>query len=258
MNNVLDFAIQCALESGRIQSEYFQKRIGIHHKGEINIVTDVDIACQRRIIELIEKQYPDDAIIAEEKENTFDETRNKWIVDPLDGTTNYAHGYPFFCTSIAYEVKGEVVAGVVYNPIFKELFSAQKGEGASFNGEKIQVSGINDMKQALLSTGFPYDLPTSTKNNISHFVNFLYHAQAVRRDGSAALNLCYVACGRFDAHWEMKLNPWDMAAGVLIVKEAGGSVTDFQGEKFNIYGDELLASNGLLHDRLLQVLKEGT
>lgn len=257
MNNVLDFAIQCALESGRIQSEYFQKRIGIHHKGEINIVTDVDIACQRRIIELIEKQYPDDAIIAEEKENTFDETRNKWIVDPLDGTTNYAHGYPFFCTSIAYEVKGEVVAGVVYNPIFKELFSAWKGEGASFNGEKIQVSGINDMKQALLSTGFPYDLPTSTKNNISHFVNFLYHAQAVRRDGSAALNLCYVACGRFDAHWEMKLNPWDMAAGVLIVKEAGGSVTDFQGEKFNIYGDELLASNGLLHDRLLQVLKEG-
>lgn len=257
MSNLLDFAIQCALESGRIQSEYFQKRVGIHHKGEINIVTDVDIACQRRIIELIEKQYPDDAIIAEEKENTFGEKRNKWIVDPLDGTTNYAHGYPFFCTSIAYEVKGEVVAGVVYNPIFKELFTAQKGEGAYFNSEKIQVSGINDMKQALLSTGFPYDLPTSTKNNISHFVNFLYHAQAVRRDGSAALNLCYVACGRFDAHWEMKLNPWDMAAGALIVKEAGGLVTDFQGENLDMYGDELLASNGLLHKRMIEVLKEG-
>lgn len=257
MSNLLDFAIQCALESGRIQSEFFQKRIGIHHKGEINIVTDVDIACQQRIIELIEKQYPDDAIIAEEKENTFDEQRNKWIVDPLDGTTNYAHGYPFFCTSIAYEVKGEVVAGVVYNPIFNELFTAQKGEGASFNGERIQVSGINDMKQALLSTGFPYDLPTSTKNNINHFVNFLYHAQAVRRDGSAALNLCYVACGRFDAHWEMKLNPWDVAAGALIVKEAGGLLTDFRGEKFHMYGDELLASNGLLHERMLEVLKEG-
>ena len=258
MNTILEFAVQCALESGRIQSEYFQKRIGIRYKGEINIVTDVDIACQQKIIELIEKKYPDDCIIAEEKANIFDEKRNKWIVDPLDGTTNYAHGYPFFCTSIAYEVKGEVVVGVVYNPIFNELFFAQKGEGAYFNGEKIRVSSIHDMKQALLSTGFPYDLPTSTKNNISHFVNFLYHAQAVRRDGSAAMNLSYIACGRFDGHWEMKLNPWDVAAGALIVKEAGGSITNFQGENFSIYGDELVASNGLLHDRLLEVLKEGT
>jgi len=258
MYSVLEFAIKCALESGRIQSEYFQKRIGIHHKGEIDIVTDVDVACQKRIIELIEEFYPDDYIIAEEKANKFDEKRNKWIVDPLDGTTNYSHGYPFFCTSIAYEVNGEVVVGVVYNPIFNELFYSQKGEGAYFNGEKIHVSGIDDMKHALLSTGFPYDLPTSTKNNISHFVNFLYHAQAVRRDGSAAMNLSYIACGRFDGHWEMKLNPWDMAAGALIVKEAGGTITDFQGDSFSIYGDELVASNGLLHDRLIKVLKEGT
>jgi myo-inositol-1(or 4)-monophosphatase len=258
MNYVLEFAIQCALESGRIQSEYFQKRIGIHHKGEINIVTDIDIACQRKIIELIEKHYPHDSIVAEEKPNVFNEKRNTWIVDPLDGTTNYAHGYPFFCTSIAYEVKGEVVVGVVYNPIFNELFYAQKGEGAYFNGNTIRVSNIKDMKQALLSTGFPYDLPTSKKNNINHFVNFLYHAQAVRRDGSAALNLSYVACGRFDGHWEMKLNPWDMAAGALIVNEAGGMVTDFQGGTFNLYGDELVASNGLLHQRLIEVLKEGT
>jgi myo-inositol-1(or 4)-monophosphatase len=258
MNNVLELAIQCALESGNIQSEYFQKRIDIYHKGEINIVTDVDIACQRRIIELIEEHCPDDDIIAEEKTNIFDGKRNRWIVDPLDGTTNYAHGYPFFCTSIAHEVNGEVVVGVVYNPIFNELFFARKGEGSYFNGEKIHVSNISDMKQALLSTGFPYDLPTSKKNNINHFVNFLYHAQAVRRDGSAALNLSYVACGRFDGHWEMKLNPWDMAAGVLIVNEAGGLITDFQGGKFNIYGDELVASNGFLHDRMLEVLKEDT
>jgi myo-inositol-1(or 4)-monophosphatase len=258
MNNVLEFATQCALESGKIQREYFQKKIGIHYKGEINIVTDADIACQRRIIELIEKHYPDDSIIAEEKPNVFNDKRNTWIVDPLDGTTNYAHGYPFFCTSIAYEVHGEVVVGVVYNPIFNELFFARKGEGAYFNGEQIHVSFIHDMKQALLSTGFPYDLPSSKKNNINHFVNFLYHAQAVRRDGSAALNLSYVACGRFDGHWEMKLNPWDMAAGALIVTEAGGKITDFQGGTFNLYGDELLASNGFLHDRMLEVLKEGT
>lgn len=257
MKNVLEFAIQCALESGKIQAEYFQKKIGIHHKGEIDIVTDVDIACQQKIIELIEEKYPEDSIIAEEKANIFDEKRNKWIVDPLDGTTNYAHGYPFFCTSIAYEVGGEVVVGVVYNPIFKELFFSQKGEGAYFNGEKIHVSGINDMKQALLSTGFPYDLPTNTNNNINHFVHFLYKAQAVRRDGSAAMNLSYIACGRFDGHWEMKLNPWDMAAGMLMVKEAGGTITDFKGERFSIYGDELVASNGLLHDRLIEVLKEG-
>ena len=126
MNNVLQFAIQCALESGRIQSEYFQKRIGIHYKGEIDIVTDVDIACQKKIIELIENSYPDDYVIAEEKSNVFDEKRNKWIVDPLDGTTNYAHGYPFFCTSIAYEIMGEVKVGVVYNPIFNELFFSKR------------------------------------------------------------------------------------------------------------------------------------
>ncbi len=123
-----------------------------------------------------------------------------------------------------------MVAGVIYNPIFNELFFSQKGHGAYFNGEKIHVSSINDMKQALLSTGFPYDLPTSKKNNINHFINFLYHAQAVRRDGSAAMNLAYIACGRFDGHWEMKLNPWDMAAGALLVKEAGGTITDFKGE----------------------------
>lgn len=258
MNNVLQFAIQCALESGRIQSEYFQKRIGIHYKGEIDIVTDVDIACQKKIIELIENSYPNDYVIAEEKSNVFDEKRNKWIVDPLDGTTNYAHGYPFFCTSIAYEIMGEVKVGVVYNPIFNELFFSQKGEGAYFNGKRIHVSGVDDMKQALLSTGFPYDLPTSPRNNINHFIDFLYRAQAVRRDGSAAMNLAYIACGRFDGHWEMKLNPWDMAAGVLLVEEAGGTVSDFKGGSFSIYGDELLASNGLLHNRLIEVLREGT
>ncbi|OPY64761.1 MAG: Inositol-1-monophosphatase [Syntrophorhabdus sp. PtaU1.Bin050] len=257
MDNALEFAVHCAMESGKIQKQYFQKKIGIHHKGEINLVTDVDLACQHRIIELLEESFPDDYIIAEEKPNSFDGGKNKWIVDPLDGTTNYAHGYPFFCTSIAYEVSGRVTAGVVYNPIFNELFFAQEGEGAYLNGERIKVSGIDDMKQGLLCTGFPYDLATTKKNNINHFVNFLFHAQAVRRDGSAAMNLSYVACGRFDGYWEMKLNPWDMAAGALMVTEAGGMITDFSGKAFSIYGDELVASNGIIHGNMLEVLKEG-
>jgi myo-inositol-1(or 4)-monophosphatase len=254
MNNLVDFAVSCALESGRIQKEYYEKGFEIRHKGEINLVTEVDIACQAKIIELIKERFPEDEIIAEEKDNSYTGRENRWIVDPLDGTTNYAHGYPFFCTSIAYEEKGEVTLGVVYNPIFDELFVAGKGEGAYLNGRQIRVSPIGDLKKALLSTGFPYDLATNPHNNIDHFVHFLYAAQAVRRDGSAALNLSYVACGRFDGFWELKLNPWDVAAGLLIVREAGGVITGFKGEEYSIYGDEIVASNGMIHEKILDVL----
>jgi len=256
MDELLEFSINCALESGRIQSRYFHKRFGIHHKGEINLVTDVDIACQEKIIELIKKDFPDDDVISEEKANLYEGERNRWIIDPLDGTTNYAHGYPFFCTSIAYEEKGEITRGVVYNPIFKELFFGKKGEGAYLNNERIIVSSIKNIKEALLTTGFPYDLLTSKRNNIDNFIKFLFKAQAIRRDGSAALNLCYVACGRFDGFWELKLNPWDMAAGCLMVTEAKGVVTTFKGERFNIYNDEIIASNSLIHDAMLKVLQE--
>lgn len=256
MDTVLTFAIQCARESGKIQRKFYEKHFSIRHKGAIDLVTDVDIACQERIIKLIRKRYPGDDIVSEEQLNRFDGTQNRWIIDPLDGTTNYAHGYPFFCTSIAYEVNGEIVLGVVYNPIFKELFTGQKGAGAYLNNKKIQVSGMNDLKGSLLSTGFPYDIATSKENNINHFINFLYQAQAVRRDGSAALNLCYTACGRFDGFWEMKLSPWDMAAGTLIVEEAGGKVTDFVGNTFSIYKDNIIASNGLIHQDILRVLQD--
>lgn len=256
MNNILEFAIHCALESGKIQRKHYQKSFNIHHKGDINLVTDVDIACQERIIKLIRERFPKDDIISEEQLNRFDGKNNKWIIDPLDGTTNYAHGYPFFCTSIAYETKGEIVLGVVYNPIFKELFTGQRGGGAYLNGMKIHVSGIRDLKQSLLSTGFPYDIATNNKNNIDHFINFLFQAQAVRRDGSAALNLCYLACGRFDGFWELKLNSWDMAAGALMVEEAGGKITDFTGKKSSIYKNEIVASNSLIHQDMLKVLKK--
>lgn len=256
MEHKLEFAIHCVLMSGKIQKKYFGKKIGIRHKGTIDLVTDVDMACQEKIISLIKDAFPDDEVISEEKKNFFEGDKNKWIIDPLDGTTNYAHGYPFFCTAIAYEEKGLITLGVVYNPIFKELFYAKRGDGAYLNGKRIYVSKISNLKQALLSTGFPYDLPTSKRNNIENFISFIYEAQAIRRDGSAALNLSYLACGRFDGFWELKLKPWDMAAGSIIVEEAGGVITDFKGNKFNIYNDEIVASNGLIHQDMLRVLQK--
>lgn len=255
MDELLKFAIHCAKESGKIQKKYYEQHFAIHHKGEINLVTDVDYLCQARIIELIEETFPEDEIISEEKTNCYDNKKNRWIIDPLDGTTNYAHGYPFFCTSVAYEKAGEIIAGAVYNPVFDELFYSRKNKGAYLNGNRINVSGISELKGALLSTGFPYDLVTNRNNNVDNFIKFLYAAQAVRRDGSAALNLCYLACGRFDGFWELKLNPWDVAAGFLIVSESGGKITNFEGNPFDIYKDNIAASNGLIHASMLEVLK---
>jgi myo-inositol-1(or 4)-monophosphatase len=257
MDNILEFAVQLAFESGRIQKQHFQKDLSIYHKGETNIVTDVDLKCQERIMSLIGKEFPDDYVVSEEKDNIFDGHKNRWIVDPVDGTTNYAHGYPFFCTSIAYEVKSEVVCGVVYNPIFDELFVARTGKGSFLNGQRLKVSTTAHMRQCLLVTGFPYDLSTNSRNNIDHFIAFLYKAQAVRRDGSAALNLCYVAAGRFDGFWELKLNAWDTAAGVIVLEEAGGKITGLKGEPFGIYKGQVVASNGLIHNEMLRVLEEG-
>lgn len=247
-----------ALESGRIQKESLSRGFAVHHKREeINLVTDVDIACQEKIIAMVREWFPEDDIIAEEQTNTYEGDRNRWIIDPVDGTTNYAHGYPFFCTSIAYEEKGRVIAGVVYNPVMNELFFAAAGKGAYLNGNRIAVSEIGDLKRSLLSTGFPYDIRTNPNNNINHFVNFLFEAQAVRRDGSAALNLSYVACGRFDGFWELHLNPWDLAAGALILEEAGGHITNITGGAFDIYRGECLASNGLVHRAMESVIKKG-
>jgi myo-inositol-1(or 4)-monophosphatase len=258
MTDPLQAAVEMALESGRIQKGSLSKNFAVRHKTEeIDLVTDVDIACQEKIISMIRERFPDDDIIAEEQSNNFEGNRNRWIIDPVDGTTNYAHGYPFFCTSIGYEAKGRVMAGVVYNPIMNELFFAAAGKGAYLNGDRIAVSGVAHLKRSLLSTGFPYDITTNPNNNIDHFVNFLFEAQAVRRDGSAALNLSYVACGRFDGFWELHLNPWDLAAGALILEEAGGHVTNLEGGSFDIYRGECLASNGLIHQAMEGVIKKG-
>ena len=252
---MLNFAIRVAKDAGRLLRDRVGTRIDIDHKGSINIVTDVDLASERLIREAISTYYPRHEILAEEGGLSESSSEYRWIVDPLDGTTNYAHGYPMFCVSIALECKGEVVLGVVYDPMRDELFAAEQGGGAALNNRPIHVSKTSELMQGLLSTGFPYDIKTSKLTNLDHWANFAMNAQALRRDGAAALDLCYVACGRFDGFWELNLSPWDTAAGALIVAEAGGRVTNFTGGSFSNYKPEIVASNGLIHDRMLEVLK---
>lgn len=250
----LKFAIKTAVEAGEILKRYFGKIKKIHHKGAIDIVTDADLKSEEYITKKIIKKFPGDSILCEEGSDIDNNSERKWIVDPLDGTTNFAHNYPFFAVSIALEYKKKIVAGVVYDPLRNEIFSAEFRKGAKLNNRKISVSRIKKIEHALLSTGFPYDVATSPDNNLNHWCNFIKRAQAIRRDGSAALNISYVACGRFDGFWEMKLKPWDLAAGSLIVKEAGGMVTDFSGEGFNHYSGRIVASNRWIHKEMLRIL----
>ena len=252
---MLNFAIRVAKDAGRLLRDRVGTRIDVDHKGSINLVTDVDLASERLIREAISTYYPRHEVLAEEGGLSESGSEYRWIVDPLDGTTNYAHGYPIFCVSIALECKGEIVLGVVYDPMRDELFTAERGGGAALNNRAIHVSKTAELMQGLLSTGFPYDIKTSKLTNLDHWANFAMNAQALRRDGAAALDLCYVACGRVDGFWELNLSPWDTAAGALIVTEAGGRVTNFSGGPFSNYKPEVVASNGLIHDRMLEVLK---
>lgn len=257
MDQYLDIAIETAIKAGRYLKKKFRYPRQIRYKGEINLVTDSDIEAERIIIETIKKAYPGHRILAEETMGTTETSENGfcWIIDPIDGTTNFAHGYPLFAVSIALEYNGNIILGVAYNPLLDELFTAQTGKGAYLNGKRIHVSSTRELGRSLLATGFPYDIRESSKTNIEYFSRFQLKAQDIRRDGSAVLNLCYTACGRFDGFWELKLNPWDTASGVLIVTEAGGKVTDFSGNVFNIYKKEILASNGLIHEQMLEVLR---
>jgi myo-inositol-1(or 4)-monophosphatase len=252
---MLNFAIRVAKDAGRLLRDRVGAGFDIHHKGSIDLVTDVDLASERLIREAISTYYPRHEILAEEGGLSESGSEYRWIVDPLDGTTNYAHGYPIFCVSIALECRGEVVLGVVYDPMRDELFTAERGGGAALNNRSIHVSKTAELMQGLLSTGFPYDIKTSKLTNLDHWANFAMNAQALRRDGAAALDLCYVACGRFDGFWELNLSPWDTAAGALIVTEAGGGVTNFTGGPFSNYEPEVVASNGLIHGSMLEVLK---
>jgi myo-inositol-1(or 4)-monophosphatase len=216
----------------------------------------MDHCAEAAVIEILEKAFPDHGILTEESKGREGSGSYRWILDPLDGTTNYAHGYPFFCVSLALEKDGHIIWGIIYDPLREELFAAEAGRGATVNGRALQVSVTRHIRQSFLCTGFPYDMRESSEDNLRYFSRFAKIAQAIRRDGSAALDLCYVAMGRFDGFWEMKLNPWDVAAGSLIVTEAGGRISSFNGEPFAIDGKEILATNGLIHDEMLQVLSK--
>ena len=236
--------------------EKLGKIIQVTKKGDINLVTEADIASEALIIERIRSHYPKDAILAEEAGNVvlIGDSERKWIIDPLDGTTNFAHGYPCFCVTIALEYQGEIVLGVTYDPTRDECFSAEKGQGASLNGRRITVSTTEKLGDSLVVTGFPYDFKTKP-DFARHLRDFLVHTRGIRRDGSAAIDMAYVACGRFDGFWEEGLNPWDMASGRLLIEEAGGMVTSYDGSPFSIYTPPVCASNGIIHSQMLDVLR---
>ena len=249
-------AKEAALKGGRFLKANLDHSGEIFYKGAVDLVTNFDTQAQRMIMDYLSESFPDHDYLAEEGLSQEKGAEFRWIIDPLDGTTNYAHGFPVFTVSIALEKKGELILGMIYDPMREEMFSAEKGEGAFLNGRKIKVSSVDELDKSLLATGFPYDLRTSDVNNIAHFNAFLTRVQGIRRCGSAAMDLCYVACGRFDGFWELKLSPWDMAAGALIVQEAGGRISDFKGREFTISGSEILASNGLIHQQMKDVLQQ--
>jgi myo-inositol-1(or 4)-monophosphatase len=256
MKDFMIVAREAALKAGGILRENIHGVREISYKGDINLVTEMDMRSERAVVETVLASFPDHGIIAEEETTIRNGSGYSWIIDPLDGTTNYAHGYPCFSVSIALEHEEEIILGVVYDPMRHELFSAQRGEGASLNGKHIRVSTADTLIKSLLATGFPYDRKVSDKNNLDYFHDLLMASQEVRRDGSAALDLCSVACGRFDGFWELKLKPWDVAAGSLIVREAGGAVSDLSGRGFSIHDDEILASNGRIHGQMVEILQK--
>jgi myo-inositol-1(or 4)-monophosphatase len=253
---MLAFAIETARQAGGVLLEKFGKRIDISKKGEINLVTEADLASEKLIIERIASHYPRHAVLAEESGSIASDGNSqwKWIIDPLDGTTNFAHGYPCFSVTLALEHEGEIVVAATYDPTRDEMFAAERGRGASLNNKRIQVSHTETLIDSLLVTGFPYNFKNEAYFS-AHLTQFLLKARGVRRDGSAAIDLAYVACGRFDGFWEEGLNPWDVAAGVLLVEEAGGRISDYSGSRTDIYRPPICASNGKIHAQMLEILR---
>lgn len=250
----LKIAEKAALSSGKLLLDGARRPFSISYKGERNLVTEMDKKAEELIVETIHKEFPDHDIIAEEGGGQNNNAPWRWYIDPIDGTTNYSRGFPIYCVSIGLEHEEELVVGVVYQPVLNELFTAQLGCGAFLNGERLKVSSVSSMKETLLATGFPYTVKQNPDLYLARFRAFMLDTLAIRRAGSAALDLCYVAAGRFDGFWESNLAPWDMAAGVLMVTEAGGEVTDFYGGKDFLTKGEIIASNKIIHASMKEVL----
>jgi myo-inositol-1(or 4)-monophosphatase len=249
-------AVDIVLQAGEIQRARADAGFRVSKKGVRDLVTEVDLECERMCRAVVAERFPDHDVLAEELGAGAaggSPSRHRWVFDPLDGTTNYAHGLPIFCASLALEVDGRAEVGAVYDPSRRELFTAERGAGAYLNGEALTVSETTEAIDALLVTGFPYFFKQEL---VDLFGTFLQHARAVRRLGSAALDLCYVAAGRFDGFWEQHLKPWDVAAGALIVEEAGGRITGMDGSPFDLMAGHVVASNGRVHDAMLTVIRE--
>lgn len=257
MQNFYDLGLEVTLNAGNLLKDGFGSVFEIQNKeGKNNLVTEYDFKAEELIISSIKNVFPDHSFLAEEsgKEHHFEGSEYRWVIDPLDGTVNFAHNIPIFCVSIAMEYKGEVQFGFIFNPITNELFTAQKGKGSYFNNKKINVSNTSDFEKSFLVTGFPYNINENPDNCLQHFTDIISYGMPIRRLGSAAIDLAYVACGRFDAFWEVSLNPWDVAAGLIIVQEAGGKVTNYQGDDFTLKDKSLIASNNIIHNELIKVV----
>jgi myo-inositol-1(or 4)-monophosphatase len=254
---LLEDAVRISRLAGKLLKDRLLTDFSVDHKGEVDLVTEMDRSAQDLIKQEILLKYPGHGILAEEDLHIQGSDGFRWIVDPLDGTTNYAHRFPIFSVSIAVAYKNDILCGVVYNSVSEELFTSIRGEGASLNALPIRVSNINSLNDSLLGTGFPYNIRESSQTNLDHFSEFALRTQGIRRCGSTALDLCFVACGRLDGYWGLNPKSWDIAAGTLIVREAGGVTTDFEGSALEMDGSRVLASNGHIHSRMMQVLKGG-
>jgi len=249
-------ALTAAQRAGQYILQHTESSPDYTLKSRANMVTLIDQTSEKIIVDTILKDFPDHQILAEEGLNQAGESEFKWIIDPLDGTTNFVHGFPFYAVSIGLEFEGQIILGVVNFPTFHELFYARAGQGAFLNRRQIRVSQIDKLEQALLATGFPYDLSGKFNLNFDLFKLFYQKTQGIRRPGAAAIDLCYVACGRLDGFWEYELNPWDVAAGSIIVQEAGGKLRNIDGSPFSIYDRQILATNGLIEAEMLQHLDQ--
>ena len=256
MEKYLCKAVELAKEAGQYQCSRLWTPLTIEHKGEIDLVTEVDLKSEELLVGGLKRAFPEHDFLAEEDVYPDRGKSHKWVIDPLDGTTNFAHGFPWFAVSMALKVEREVVLGVVHHPMMAEMFTAIKGEGAFLNGSRIHVSSRSPLRSSLLATGFPYDSATDQENNFANFIKFQTRSRGIRRAGAAALDLAYVAAGRIDGFWECKLKPWDVAAGKLLVAEAGGIVTGYSGETHSVYNHRIVASNGVIHNEMLAVLAD--